>query len=402
MGCFFMTSSMRGISRWFGACLLLLLLGQVACSSAPGTCRENSDCKSNEVCNISTSKCETTGPSCGNSVCESGENCSGCPGDCACKDGQTCNSSGACEASATCFSNSDCKSPQVCQNKTCVEPSAVCKPACPKGQTCSEGSCIPDNTKVCTSDADCPAGTKCSSTDALCLQPCSATQTNCPNGLVCDTQTGFCIPGNNNGTQCTSDAQCKSGELCDVAFEVCAKKCTSNNDCPTNPRQVCYTDEQNRKFCVAGCLEDSHCGANELCDKDYSECAQKCSATNASCPEGQTCQTDKGFCGVGSTKTPCTSNAQCKSGEICDTDYKECAKTCNSDSDCPSSPREVCFTNERNQKFCILGCLEDSDCETNFVCDKEYSQCAQKCSSTNRTCPEGEVCNLRKGHCDFQ
>ncbi|TNE46254.1 MAG: hypothetical protein EP343_24425 [Deltaproteobacteria bacterium] len=400
-----MKMGIRSIVRVLGSVLALSLVGLVACSSPPGSCRDNSECQSYEVCNVSTSRCQSAGPVCGNTVCEVGETCSSCASDCACKDGKTCNASGVCEDAPACFTNADCQSPKSCENKMCVEPSAACDPACPSGQECNEGACVPTGTKVCTSDADCPANTKCSVTDALCVPTCSATQTTCPTGLRCDTTAQLCVPDNGGtGTTCSSDAQCKTGEVCDVAFQECAKACNSNADCSNDPKEICYTDEDQKKFCIPGCNKDSECQSTEVCDTQYNECAQKCSAGNTRCPEGQTCNISKGFCGVegSSNKTPCSTDAQCKSGETCDTEFGECATTCKTDDDCPKSPREICYTDPNNKQFCIPGCLSDSDCEANAACDKEYYQCAQKCSASNQTCPQGEVCNVQKGLCDFE
>ena len=67
---------------------------------------------------------------CGNMKCDPGENCSNCPGDCACMNGQKCTAAGS------------CCSPQ-CSGKECGDDGCggTCG-ACGSGFLCESGRCM--------------------------------------------------------------------------------------------------------------------------------------------------------------------------------------------------------------------------------------------------------------------
>lgn len=370
----FHNSSFRRHSAW----LLLALLYLIACSSPQNAeCQSDSQCRIGAVCNKRTGKCQPANQNtCGDGTCAQGsEDCQSCPKDCSCPSGQTCSASGACNGSSIvfCQNNSDCPSGQVCNGSKCVQERPLgCSPQkpCPSGQTCNNGRCE-------------PASSGCSA------------QKPCPRGQEC--RNGNCVPGNNQETQCQSDSDCKSTEVCDPDFNVCATQCNSDSDCPNSPRQICY-DNNGTKYCVDGCLNDNDCEDNERCDTQFKECAQKCDNNNP-CPQGETCNSQKGLCEPDTGTTKCSSDNDCKANELCDTEFGECVKRCNSDSDCSSNPREICYEESDTKKFCIPGCLSNSDCEADELCDVEFKSCAQKCDSNNKNCPSGESCDLRKGFC---
>ena len=126
-------------------------------------------CNSGENCSSCAGDCGGCGPVCGNSVCESGENCSNCSGDC-----------GAC-----CNPNCD---PCVVNSGDCYQ---SCTDGCGGTHTANcgwrSGACLPNGTMVqidgvgvCDSTPCCSCDTSNYATDDA---SCSYSNTGCPCGV---------------------------------------------------------------------------------------------------------------------------------------------------------------------------------------------------------------------------
>jgi hypothetical protein len=109
----------------------------------------------------------STGGSCGDGSCLSGETCTSCPQDCPTGSGQVCCSGSV--FTGNCCTNSDCPSGQSCSNHACSGTSCTCTSwvngacggSCPsqrqQARTCTPSGC--DTTSRCIADAACGSST---------------------------------------------------------------------------------------------------------------------------------------------------------------------------------------------------------------------------------------------------
>jgi hypothetical protein len=107
-----------------------------------------------------------------------------------------------------------CPSPGECRMDVCIQPTPSgmwCEfdDECMDDELCIAGRCTPDPRipVPCTSDAECPAGLRCSDTGI-----CTFT-TDCALGLVCEG--GMCTPGP-GGDACVADEECPEDMVCDA------------------------------------------------------------------------------------------------------------------------------------------------------------------------------------------
>ncbi|MFN8663503.1 MAG: hypothetical protein U0075_16550 [Thermomicrobiales bacterium] len=176
------------------------------------------------------------------------------------------------------------------------------KQKCCNGLTCANGACA------------CAAGTVASGNACVPQQPgpTCASDAQCGSGQVC--QVGTCVPA---PSECVKDADCNlPGAKC--VNGTCVVKvvieCAQNNDC--GPNEVCET-RPNGRVCICPDTEAGRC--IRRCEKQ-SNCPGACSCRNHF-PEASPFIED-GIC----VKEPFL---------LCD------AKTCNGDSDCKSN--EICI-----------------------------------------------------------
>ncbi|MBW1870762.1 MAG: hypothetical protein JRJ19_01780 [Deltaproteobacteria bacterium] len=342
------------------------------CVSAT-SCNCNYDCDktANEVCNQATHECETGAPPVN------------CLNDCDCYSGKSC-ISGACQPTGgderTCTIDEECEEDEVCKNGKCVPlscttredcagavclicqdgectaPPPVCQgnDHCCVGFYCNFGTCVPESTGDCLSDADCtedPDFPRC--VDGNCVQEC-INDIDCPlPGQVC--LDNHCVtPG------CTPET-CNPGEWCDTGDGVCKPGCDSNDDCvpPETCNYVSHTCGQTD--CCGGCSGDQYC------DTLSCLCVDKCSLTNP-CPTGFECRADG--------KCWCT-DAGCPAGTHCDPGTGDCVQDtveCNTNDDCPAG-----WTCNLATNLCEssggLGdgdmCFQDANCDqaAGLLCD---------------------------------
>ena len=96
---------------------------------------------------------------------------------------------------------------------------------------------------------------------------------------------------------CTSDAQCTGGKVCNLVTNRCVQ-CNTNAECSAG--QFCTNNQ------CGGCTTDSQCSPN-ICNPVTGGCVQ-CNS-NTDCSGGQVC--------LSNTCQPCTSDAQCGGGFTC-------------------------------------------------------------------------------------
>jgi len=185
----------------------------VDCGACPPVCG-NETCEPGESCSTCGSDCGACPPACGGGTCEAGEDCSTCASDC-----------GACPpvcGNETCEPGEDCSTcagdcgtcPAVCGNNAC-EPGEDCG-------TCSQdcGACP----AVCGNE-DCESGEDCST----CPSDCGLCPAVCGNGAcelqescsTCSQDCGACPP-------VCGDLACNGGEDC----ASCRQDCGA---CPVAP-----------------------------------------------------------------------------------------------------------------------------------------------------------------------
>jgi hypothetical protein len=261
---------------------------------------------------------------CGNRVCDTGENCSTCAGDCTCAGGQSCTPAGVC-----------------------------CTPQC-SGKTCGGDGC--GNTcGTCAHGYDCTSQGTC------------VLRIECGNGV--------CQAGENCGN-CPNDCKCDSGQTCNV--NACCRPQCSGKNCGDDACGGSCGTCSNGYVCQSGlCTQQSSCG-NGTCEplqgENCESCADcKCSVGtcyNKACctPQcsGKTCGPDG--CG-GSCGPACGPGLQCVSGNckaVCQDQVcgpGENCSTCPSDCACPAGP-------------CVQGfCCQPVQCGVEWACGSGDDGC---------------------------
>ncbi len=158
----------------------------------------------------------------------------------------------------------------------------------------------------------------------------------CPSGQGCDTQTGACVllqPDDACGNVCKGTTP-----VCDTSSRSC-RVCTASAGC-SGAKPVCNT-AVSLGACVQ-CTTDAHCGGGQVCDLASSACKARTDAgmpegpdagqpdagSPGSCPQGCSgltphCEPNSGDC------VACLENVHCGTGGQCDTATFACEQgTC--------------------------------------------------------------------------
>ena len=157
-----------------------------------------------------------------------------------------------------------------------------------------------------------------------------------------------CADGSTEGTGCVSDTNCPDGTAC------------------------------NAGICATTCLNDSYCGAGQICADVNGQklCITPVCGEQLPCPAGQECI--QGQCQAPPT-TLCQDDTECPTGQTC------VAGTC--------------------EPTVSAGC--DPACTGTDICDETTSTCrpceGEECNLTDCTtagCEAPEVCNTTTGQCE--
>ncbi|RYE86967.1 MAG: hypothetical protein EOO75_15080 [Myxococcales bacterium] len=100
-----------------------------------------------------------------------------------------------------------------------------------------------------------------------------------------------------------------------------AEGCSVNSDCTTKPNGFCGQEfNVNQCQCVYGCLQDSDCASDELCEcgTPVGRCLKASCKSGADCTEGGCAQHEIGMPGCGTQAYACQTKAdECVSNQDC-------------------------------------------------------------------------------------
>jgi len=346
------------------------------------SCATDSDCISGDYCD-GTGACvpkKADGLSCGGSnQCGSGS----------CADGVCCNQAcgGQCQA---------CDLPG--QLGQCVAVSGAphgARTACSGSGTCG-GSCDGTNAAACAyptvqcRGASCTAGTATAAGSCDGAGSCPAVVTTTCNPYVCGATA--CK------TSCTADADCISGDYCNVAGACVSKKadgyaCGAANECANGS-------------CADGvCCARACNGQCEACDVPGS--VGQCVAVSGPPHGARTACAGSGTCGGacdGANAAACaypSSSTSCRNAS-CSGGTATAAATCDGAGACPPAVTAQCDPYLCGGNACKTSCLADSDCIAADRCDATgvcvpKTVVGQACTASNQCasgfCIDGYCCD---------
>ncbi len=212
----------------------------------------------------------------------------------------------------------------------------------------------------CSTDTDCKDGEIC--LDLRCQPSSGCTQdSDCKDGRVC-------LDGTCRTAECNADADCGANRHCE------------NHKCVDNPRCVTDADCLPTEYCDAGtckirqqktCAQDSDCSSNELCLNQLCTVKATC-AQDSECPQGTVCS--KGKC-----DRPCATDPDC--GNLYKCVEQHCLQQCISDSTCMQS-----------NTICEGGVCVPAQCQSDSDCSGQYVRCRSGRCQTYKPCTVTEDC----------
>jgi len=305
----------------------------------------------------------------------------------------------------------------------------------------------------CKSDADCPSDAYCDTGAGVCIVTAFACneQNGCPDGFVCNLDTLFCEPANDDdpcpeglvrvdgacvAPECRADADCPLDHVCDGETYRCVDSasigCASSDECPEPlvcksgvcrhcsrdadcpPDKRCLVGEGGEPACASfACRGDFDCRDGWWCHAASNACRPPCAA-HSDCDSGFACRDNRCILPV----PECDTDWDCPDRKLC-TPLKLCepGPACQGDAECGST--RVCAPGDG---VCIPGgCFADAECEGGRLCDPGTHECrfasrtgsvcgdSEQCLSTDTCyrnfcrrlcdpyaaqCPEGELCGL--------
>ncbi|MBS2027097.1 MAG: hypothetical protein JST54_04260 [Deltaproteobacteria bacterium] len=170
-------------------------------------------------------------------------------------------------------------------------------------QGCSGSGGTDGGSTVCHSDTDCATGDLCNTFAGICM-------TKCSQGSDCPTTEKTCAalpaPGTASGSvcQCSTDAICGTGFVCNKVDQACQQSCTSDANC-SGYAQTRKCDTATGQCVISGgtdagtdagpvaCGPSNLCTAGNFCDPTTNTCqaGTACTTLNTQdvCPAGQAC-----------------------------------------------------------------------------------------------------------------
>jgi hypothetical protein len=325
-----------------------------------------------------------------------------------CEAGFECNEFYQCVAVGGDITEGDVVATDVAQTEVTedsTEPPAQdssCK-ACSSDADCDGQKCYPLGGGTycfgqCTTHDDCPSGWMCYQLDNQSMQcipmafNCDAgcLSTGCPEGQVCNQESGECQPGGAECAACQQDWDCGDGLKCYNQGKYCAPACAGGcpgnsacqevnsiavNLCVSGTAVCCYGDacanpcQAPTPYPLEGtcveCVEDAHCGEGKYCEQLSHSCM------DAACQPPTPFQLDDGSC------VECKNTSHCAAkgaGYVCDPATHTC-KTDDKPEECSycQDPYPACT--EINGIWSCVQCTDDSYCP-NGTCDLSLYSCS--------------------------
>ncbi|MBI4699763.1 MAG: hypothetical protein HY744_01130 [Deltaproteobacteria bacterium] len=298
----------------------------------------------------------------------------------------------------------------------CTEPEAYGPPACPEGQTCRWGVCLPLGAPLgyaCSTDADCAPAAVClgglgsgAAEAPRCTRSCCASSDCGPPGAghVCwaapEGAGRFCRPAAELGrsapgsaparAKCDDGAQCRSGRcIKGRCFDLCCDdsycagedktvRCRAEHDAETDATSFVCGPAAGKGEPLASCEDGGGC-ASGLCvelKEGLRVCAAPCCSSRqcGQVPVGEKLQAVACAAGEavrepacarllpegarGSVGAPCQADKECRSG-ICVKDPGSgsyCGDVCCRDADCGDTARFACRPASRGASW-FLQCV---------------------------------------------
>ncbi|MFH1529552.1 MAG: hypothetical protein ABIK09_02335 [Pseudomonadota bacterium] len=414
--------------KWFSlslGALAILAFSSMGCGSSSSTagCEGNTDCGKGLVCD---------GGSCKAVACENIQECLvyGEDAFCANEGVNAADPETKYCSPLMCKSDADCDDGYVCDEfKQCVPGGGVgddvltpdgggddlTEPPPDTITPTGDGGC-----KACGSDTDCDAGTHCHPLGGgtFCFGDCEGTDdcgtgwmcyqlgndgkqcvpmkfqcepeclsSGCPEGQVCNQDTGACAAPVGECGSCQKDWECADGYRCYMTGHYCAPVCP-DGACPTNgtceqvnsiPMHLCvsqsvtccYGDACGGEQCspptpfpkdgaCVECLQDSHCGA-DTCGPDNT-------CQSANCPDAAKPYEANGQC------VECLTSAHCDPGQVCNA-AKVCENT-EQPEECSYCQNPYPACTQINGVWSCVQCTDDSYCTGTQTCNTTIFACA--------------------------
>jgi len=221
-------------------------------SCVPLVCDMDSLCESGEDCNNCSGDCDgSAGAQCNNGICEPGEDCASCPEDCRGKLNGNPNRKFCCGGDVGGGSGPN---PIDCSDSRCSADVWECSPTasafCCGNGACEAGedaaNCAIDCAVTCAGAGDCDDAVACTDDDCVgsaCVF--TANDSNCPDdGLFCN---GSEVCGAVSDCTSTGDP-CSSGSTCNESTDSCDSCVPKNASC-----------SQNNECCSGTCKNNGRC-----------------------------------------------------------------------------------------------------------------------------------------------
>lgn len=356
------------------------LICEAGICSPPVCYHPNQPCSSGEVC--LRGRCQAN--PCAGKTCGAGQFCRDgrCIDVCAgvsCPAGQTC-LDGRCQSDSC--SAATCNSGETCIKGLCEKNLCVTSQSCKYNRICVDNTCLQDPCLF----MQCPVSTQRCVNGQCQDPPACQLDDECPNTQLC--VKGRCIP-----SQCDPTKPCNSGTLCEdgrCRNNPCQQQtCAGNTFCREGlcvgscSGVFCSTTERCQfGFCRVETCATVRCNSDEICVRG--QCRKNiCTKTQTPCKQGRVCTVD------GCIDSPCT-QASCPQGQTCDPQTGQCSGdlTCTYDVDCPG--QAIC-----EQGKCVAARCYAETCSQGQLCWQGNCQ-SPPCDGKN--CPSGEYCHS-KGQC---
>ncbi|MEE2786461.1 MAG: hypothetical protein VX589_03915 [Myxococcota bacterium] len=352
----------------------------------PRDCRINSDCPVGFYCSsgaVCIYDCRESRDCGRGATCQSGR---------CVTDQNTGGGGGSEDAQARCNRSMPCAAGFVCADGQCLE---HCEGlGCPQGDVCNVQTGVCETLGQCGDD-ECPPGQNCQSPAGGCAVP-RCPETECPQGQRCDVTSGEC---QSEAGPCTDDT-CPVGTFCHQTTGMCAvlpMDCTAE-DCPNGfgcrrvDRRCVRLPEDCR---LEPCPDGFDCQA----PRDICIPPAEFDCLNGGCPAGQRCPAGGGDC----VEDRGCLDTGCGAGERCNGVSRRCeaiegdgtlGAACARAAECDSGICIDVAVDNQQSAVCAQLCCSENDCPLGFGC---RDTAGVRFCLPSRLYPPGYTFNARAG-----